>query len=200
MEHPAIWAAQLTRPLTEKEQAIGLDALPPLRRARLPRNRTLWREPLCAYALLRLALSGQLTALPELAHSHNGKPYFPAMPSVQFSLSHTDGGVVVAIWDRPVGVDIERLRPLPPLTARRLGDVDATAFWTDWVRREAAVKRRDAGLAALAHGEAGEGILLDLFPGYAAAVSTGGTADAAEIHLVRQEALLDTTWDGSREG
>ena len=33
-------------------------------------------------------------------------------PDLFFSLSHTDGAVCVAISDKPVGVDIEKVRPL----------------------------------------------------------------------------------------
>ena len=75
-------------------------------------------------------------------------------PGLYFSLSHTDGAVCVAISDKPVGVDIEMVRPLRPelldraLTpdereyAKGLGDDERLSFFLEaWVKKESLFKR-----------------------------------------------------------
>ena len=111
-----LWAARLERPLTERETAAMLRLLPAGRRERLLRIRQpeKRREPLCAYLLLRLALREACgwRDLPEIRLTSLGKPWFPEFPEVHFNLSHTGGAVLAALSDRPVGVDIERIRPV----------------------------------------------------------------------------------------
>ena len=65
-----------------------------------------------AWALLTdaLALRG-IAALPEVARTPKGKPFFPALPELYFNLSHTLGWSLCALSDAPVGVDIEVPRP-----------------------------------------------------------------------------------------
>lgn len=65
-----------------------------------------------AWALLTdaLALRG-IAALPEVARTPQGKPFFPALPELYFNLSHTAGWSLCALSDAPVGVDIEVPRP-----------------------------------------------------------------------------------------
>ncbi|WP_418724739.1 4'-phosphopantetheinyl transferase family protein [Dysosmobacter sp.] len=179
-----LWAARLERPLTAEEDAAMLALLPPERRERLERLRQpeKRREPLCAYLILCRALWEQYRwrALPPIRTTSLGKPYFPDHPDVHFNLSHTAGAVLVALSDRPVGVDIERIRPVSPRTMRRLADVQTErAFFESWVRREARSKRSGAGVGTMLTAEEplqrGEQFYeLDTFPGYAAGVSTRG--------------------------
>ena len=180
-----LWAARLERPLTERETTAMLRLLPEARRERLlrikqPEKR---REPLCAYLILRHALWEQYRwrELPEIRLSSFGKPYFPEHPDVHFNLSHTAGAVLVGLSDRPVGVDIEHIRPVSQRTMRRLADVGTErAFFQSWVRREARAKCAGTGVIAMLDREpplrAGEQFYpLDVFPGYAAgAASQGG--------------------------
>ena len=58
--------------------------------------------------------------LPALTYNKYGKPAFAEHPEVQFNLSHTRGAVLVGIHDRPIGVDIERIRPVSERTMQRL--------------------------------------------------------------------------------
>nr|WP_326185709.1 4'-phosphopantetheinyl transferase [uncultured Oscillibacter sp.] len=177
-----LWAARLERPLTERETSLMLDMLPPERRERVlrlkqPEKR---REPLCAYLILRLALREQYhwRQLPEIRVSPQGKPYFPEYPAVHFNLSHTSGAVLVGLSDQPLGVDIEKLRPVSRRAMCRLAGVTTeAAFFQSWVRREARVKRSGAGIGTmmradtpLRHGEFY--YELDTFPGYTAGVAT----------------------------
>ena len=179
-----LWAARLERPLTEAEEAAMLALLPPERRERLLRLRQpeKRREPLCAYLMLRRALWEQFhwRDLPEIRTASLGKPFFPDHPEVHFNLSHTAGAVLVALSDRPVGADIEHIRPVSQRAMRRLADVDTErAFFQSWVRREARAKRSGAGVGTMLTGEEplqpGEQFyFLDTFPGYAAGVATRG--------------------------
>lgn len=157
-----LWATWIDRPLTEPEEARLLNLLPPERRRRLLRlpRRTQRREPLCAYRLLALALERACgwSALPPMAYTSLGKPYFPDFPQVSFSISHTEGAVLVGLSGQPIGVDIERLRPMAPELLKRFGADTPETFFQSWVRREARAKRtgtpvelgRESGLA---HGE-----------------------------------------------
>ena len=177
-----LWAARLERPLTDRETAAMLRLLPEERRRRLERLKQpeKRREPLCAYLFLRRALWEQYRwrDLPEIRLSSFGKPYFPEHPDIHFNLSHTAGAVLVALSDRPVGVDIEHIRPVSQRAMRRLADVGTErAFFQSWVRREARAKRSGAGVGTMLASETplqpGERFyFLDTFPGYVAGVAT----------------------------
>ena len=179
-----LWAARLERSLTEEETQVLLRLLPPERRERLLRIRQpeKRREPLCAYLLLRMALREVCgwRDLPAIALTSLGKPWFPDHPDVHFNISHTAGAVLAALSDRPVGADIEHIRPVSQRAMRRLADVATErAFFESWVRREARAKRSGAGVGTMLSSEEplspGEQFyLLDTFPGYAAGVATRG--------------------------
>lgn len=177
-----LWAARLERSLTERETAVMLEMLPSERRERVlrmkqPEKR---REVLCAYMILRLALWEQYRwrELPAVCRSQQGKPYFPEHPGVHFNLSHTGGAVLVGLSDQPLGVDIEKIRPVSRRAMHRLADVATEdAFFRSWVRREARVKRSGDGIGTMMRAETplqyGEFYYaLDTFPGYAAGVAT----------------------------
>lgn len=191
-----VWAARLDRALTESETAVLTALLPPERRVRLLRLQQRGRrEPLCAYGLLWLALADRCgwQELPEIALSPRGKPGFPNYPNVQFSLSHTEGAVLVGISDTPIGVDIERLRPV---SHRMLAGWDSEeAFFQNWVRREAIVKRGGAGIAAAIHTEAAlkpeEAYYpLKTFSGYAAGAAADRRETLRPVRRLTQDELL----------
>lgn len=101
-----------------------------------------------AYRLLAAAVKQALDwqSLPEIRREDGGKPFFPAHPDVCFNLSHSHGAVVCALHDKPVGVDIEKLRPAP----RRLADgLDDASFFRLWTAKEASIKRMGLGVGSL---------------------------------------------------
>ena len=105
-------------------------------------------EHQAAWDLLALALERErgILPLPETAEEAGGKPFFPGRPDVCFNLSHSRGGVVCALHDKAVGVDIEGLRQSP----KRLGrGMEPEEFFRRWTAREASVKRRGGGIADL---------------------------------------------------
>ena len=177
-----LWAGHLDRALTEAEADLLLGFLPPERQKRLVRLRDKLRrkEPLCAYALLRIALRERYgwQELPQMAYSPQGKPYFPQYSEVQFNLSHTDGAVLVAISNQAVGVDIEKIRPIRQQTMEQVANTASEeAFFQTWVRREARTKYRGIGVAGMIREEPplqnGEYYYpLEIFSGYVAGVAT----------------------------
>lgn len=195
-----LWAARLERPLTEPETAVMLDLLPPERRARVMNMKQTEkrREVLCAYLILRLALreQHQWRQLPEIAHTSFGKPYFPAYPDVHFNISHTSGAVLVGLSDQPIGVDIEKIRPVSRSAMRRLAAVTTeTAFFQSWVRREARTKRSGTGVSTMMRSETplrpGEFYYeLETFPGYAAGVATGSDEKPGKVRKYSLDEVL----------
>ena len=105
-------------------------------------------ERALAYHLLALALKRefQLSPLPEIGRESGGKPFFPEYPGICFNLSHSRGAAVCALHDKPVGVDVEKLRPAPRRLAQGMED---EAFFRLWTAKEATIKRQGQGVAAL---------------------------------------------------
>lgn len=177
-----LWAARLERPLTEAETRAMLALLPPERRERLLRLRVeeKRREPLCAYVILRMALWEKygLRELPKIVLSEAGKPSFADCPDIHFNLSHTSGAVLVGLSDQPIGVDIEKIRPVSQRAMHRLaGAATEREFFQSWVRREARVKRCGISVSTMMRSESplqyGEYYHeLETFHGYAAGVAT----------------------------
>lgn len=177
-----------------------LHLLPQERRERLARIRTpeKWREPLCAYTLLRLALweKYQWRELPPIERTALGKPWFPGAPEVHFNISHTDGAVLAALSSEPVGVDIEKIRPVEARVMRRVAGVsEETAFFQSWVRREARTKCTGNGVSTMMRSEApleyGEHYYsLDTFPGYAAGIATYSKETPGPVRKYTLEGLL----------
>ena len=140
-----VWLARMERPLTEQEYGDMIALLPDARRERLEKlPKEKHQEVLCAYLLLRMALWEQRgwRDLPRIEVDELGKPFFPDHPDTHFSLSHTAGAAAAALADTPVGVDIERVRPVSVRAMERIAGVRTeAAFFRSWVRREARVKR-----------------------------------------------------------
>ena len=101
-----------------------------------------------------------ISPLPELARTDLGKPWFPSLPHIQFSISHSKTLILCALSDRPVGVDIEDVRPRrnslpqyaltgPEFTRYQALGGDWPAFFVLWSRKEAWCKYTGQGLKPL---------------------------------------------------
>ncbi len=195
-----LWTARLERPLTERERDTLLRLLPAERRERLLRLKEpeKAREPLCAWLMLYLALRQTYgwKKLPEVALTARGKPYFPEHPEVHFNLSHSSGAVLVGLSDQPVGVDIEKLRPVSQRAMQRIAAAATEEeFFRSWVRREARTKRSGEGVATMVRSETplqyGEYYYeLDTFPGYAAGVATRSRAVPGAVRKYSLDEML----------
>ena len=130
--------------------------------------------------------------LPEVELSEQGKPSFVGYSDVQFSISHTHGAVMVGLSGWPIGVDVERIRPVSARIMRRVAGVESPEeFFRRWVAMEAKGKR--SGWGVLSMMEEGNRLWgedsyqpVELFPGYAAgvAVSPGCTVPEARIFTI----------------
>lgn len=115
-----------------------------------------------SHAALRAILRRYTSAGLDFATAAQGKPYLPAVPELKFNLSHSHEMALVAVaLEMEVGVDVERLRPLPECLAiaeRFFPPADAAAlagtppdrreheFFRRWTRIEAMLKARGVGL------------------------------------------------------
>lgn len=128
-----------------------------------------YREPLrdryvASRGMLRTILSRVVGRPPDVLdfeHNEHGKPHLPDGPS--FNLSHTRDHLIVAVARAGrLGVDLERIRPVPELESlvRRFlapDEVDELmalpeperlrAFLRGWTRKEAFVKALGRGLS-----------------------------------------------------
>ena len=85
----------------------------------------------------------------EWTATESGKP---VSKNVFFSVSHTDGAALLVLADRPVGIDVERIRPADEGTrAFVLSEKEFAAIRTDkdffkvWTAKESLVKAEGSG-------------------------------------------------------
>ncbi|NLA86442.1 MAG: 4'-phosphopantetheinyl transferase superfamily protein [Clostridiales bacterium] len=133
------------------------------RRERLLRYRSDIDRKLGVYAevLLRCMISlgwGAEYRELDIKAGNTGKPYLTGFPYCEFSISHTRNAVAAAVSDKPVGVDVERVREIDIGIAKRvfsdnelisLGDTDKDInrqFFSIWTKKEALVKYFGTGL------------------------------------------------------
>jgi 4'-phosphopantetheinyl transferase len=177
-------------------QLEGLLAPAERDRARgLPARRR--REFVTTRATLRAALAERLGTPPAniaLSLDPDGKPVLDSPRDLHFSISHTSGLGLVALSGRPVGVDVEEVRPrerLERVAARvfaaadrkRLGELRGREqlefFYAAWTAREARLKAGPGiGELTLRH--------FAPAPGYLAAVAVEG----AGLRIVPQARSL----------
>lgn len=156
-ERLARWESWLS---PEKRQRV--DCLKPKQRL----------QSVCGDGLAREMLAEQLGIAPEdivFTYNENGKPL---TEGAFFSVSHSHHVVGCAVSDRPVGLDIERIRPVPERLGRALEPWERTEeFWRLWTRREAALKCRGDGLGAWKNDrEEGLTFTHPVYPAYAVSI------------------------------
>lgn len=122
----------------------GLDESRSLCRGRSNRPGSAFAASLLCYALREQGIAERL---PEFGADEYGKPCFPALPGVYFSLSHTRGMVLAAVSEAPIGVDVEAEREAPPLLLKTMDEQERRDFeFLDlWVLRESFCKLNGHG-------------------------------------------------------
>ncbi len=141
---------------------------------------TLRRE--CSHQALRVILETVTGARVEFAVAEKGKPYLPGAPEVRFNLARSHELALVGVaLGVDVGVDIERLRPLPEYEAiaerffppSEREPLDERDFFRRWTRIEAMLKARGVGLYGAGAELGGEWTVepIDVGEGFAAAVA-----------------------------
>lgn len=95
-----------------------------------------------------------------IRRSPKGKPFLSTMQNLYFNITHSRTHIVIALSDTPVGIDLEPLRPYPPMLVHRYFHRDeadyldtladerkAEAFTRLWTLKEAYVKYTGTGMA-----------------------------------------------------
>jgi 4'-phosphopantetheinyl transferase len=199
-----IWRADLDQ-LTELSDAVLSDG----ERERAAsfssaRGRERWAR---ARAVLRELLGGYLGREPrtiELESGERGKPGVLDGDGIEFNLSHSGGLALYAFTDgNPVGIDVELAgrvhdpvrvaeREFGPEQAERLRALPAAElepeFLRLWVRHEAALKCRGAGLAGTAEEDDLALIDLDVGTDGAAAVALERSPDGVSMRRFERPA------------
>ena len=136
----------------------------------------------CSHRALHTILETVTGARLEFAVAEKGKPYLPGAPEVRFNLARSQELALVGVaLGVEVGVDIERLRPLPDHEAiaerffppsEREG-LDERDFFRRWTRIEAKLKARGVGLYGAGVELGGDWTVeeIDAGAGFAAAVA-----------------------------
>jgi 4'-phosphopantetheinyl transferase len=116
--------ARLDRPLPDPAIDLLLGTLDPTRRALLLRyqRRIDCERGLMGDVLARTvvaSLSGRRPNAVGICRAASGSPGVPDVPGLRISISHAGRWAVCAVAPGPVGVDVERLRPVSPAVLGR---------------------------------------------------------------------------------
>jgi 4'-phosphopantetheinyl transferase len=140
--------------LSPEERMRSAQFLAPLERRRFILSRIVLRHVLAGY-------HGGAAADVPLAREAGGRPFVQDAEGLFFSLSHSGGVALIAVADVRVGIDVERVRPVPRAAgiARRVMHPETVAvleslpqaqleaaFLDAWTQREAHVKALGGGL------------------------------------------------------
>ena len=90
--------------------------------------------------------------LPETKKSYHGKPYFPYLPDIHFSLSHSVTHVLCALSDNPVGCDVESPRIISSKVLSYFGTPTELELFGPlelWVLKESYVKLYGRTIASI---------------------------------------------------
>lgn len=93
----------------------------------------------------------------EIGCGAHGKPYLLGYPDVHFSISHSGKWAACAVSDRPVGIDVQEIRPFVPKVAERVCTAEelaeiaestdpTSAFTRLWTQKEAVLKKYGFGM------------------------------------------------------
>jgi 4'-phosphopantetheinyl transferase len=95
---------------------------------------------------------------PNFIYGENGKPYLAEYPGIFFNISHCKAGVVCAISDVEVGIDIQEVRPFDLDVAKRVctdSELEQFAltqeperlFCEMWTMKESYIKQQGGSIA-----------------------------------------------------
>lgn len=114
------------------------------------RNEDDRRRSLAGLILLRRGIRQLFgTVEYQISYNPNGRP---ELPFCRFSIAHSAEMAVCAFSDRPIGIDVEKLRPVPVRKKYPLFSPDETAYINDvsgsgesrfleiWTKKEAYIK------------------------------------------------------------
>jgi 4'-phosphopantetheinyl transferase len=189
-----IWRIRLGDPHAVERLAPVLSADERARAERFhrPEDRTAF---IITRGTVRELLGGYLSlpaAAVRLQYSQTGKPSLVENDGLYFNVSHSGSLALLALSARPVGIDVELIKPdfdwmdisgrffsqeeISELSGSEAG-LRVQRFFSLWTRKEALLKATGAGVPGLEAGveQVGWNITeIDAAPGYAAAVAHKG--------------------------
>lgn len=158
-----LFATKTPPSLDELPVSTWLESVTETKRARIlkQRNTQAAATQLCAERLLHYALHSTcgVDALSlKQACTPLGKPYFTEAGAPHYSLSHSGAMAFCAVHCAAIGVDVERIRPVVPVLARRImSDSEFEAyhscrdkdgfFFKIWTLKESYLKQKGQGIA-----------------------------------------------------
>lgn len=140
---------------------LRLEELPPQRREQALRFKHEQGRRLCvaAYLLLQegLRMEYGISEPPILGYHEGGKPYIMGHQEIHFNLSHCQAGALCGLSSRPIGVDMEAIRPFKESLARyTMNDEEMeqilgspspeVAFTRLWTMKESLLKLTGKGI------------------------------------------------------
>ena len=197
-----LWHVPLDRPPAEVEALAAILSADELARAARFRDPRWGRRFVVGRAALRQVLGRWLDRAPPAVHfayRAAGKPELadPHPPGAYFNVTHSQGLAIIAVGrERPLGVDLERVRPefaVDAIAARFFSAREQealrglpsaerpAAFFRCWTRKEAFIKALGAGLSFPL-----DEFDVSLTPGSAALLALRGDAAAAARWSLRE--------------
>ena len=152
--------------VTEEAVAEMLPMVSDERREEALRYKHLFGQFAClkSYVMLREMLEEQGLAHPfHFGYNEHGKPFLKDYPEIHFNISHCMNGILVAVADQPIGVDIESFRDVSDSLIRYTmneeecriiaeSDDPMRTFTEFWTKKEAVFKLRGTGITHDLHG------------------------------------------------
>ena len=146
--------------VTEEAVAEMLPMVSDERQEEALRYRYLFGQFAClkSYMMLREMLESMGLSHPFLfGHNEHGKPFLKDHPEIHFNISHCKNGILVAVADQPIGVDIESFRDVSDSLIRYTmneeesriiaeSDDPVRTFTEYWTKKEAVFKLRGTGI------------------------------------------------------
>lgn len=159
---PVVCVVKVAAPLNNEVVQLLMPLAPPEKQARIHRQRIRQNADnmLVGAALARHLLwrEFRIPHTAEISCGPYGKPCLPDYPEAHFNISHSGQYVACAVYDRPIGVDVQTITPYCPDVARRVctkaelmqieNSMDQAEKFTElWTRKEAYLKMLGCGLS-----------------------------------------------------
>lgn len=160
--NPAICLVEVREPLNDKIVNLLLPFSPLEKQHRIlcQRVKRTADAMVVGGALVRHMLWEHFSIPPNAQISYNefGKPYLSDFPQCHFNISHSGQYVVCAVYDTPIGIDIQQVVPYRPDIAIKVfspielkqieNSSDSSAEFTKiWTQMEACAKALGTGIA-----------------------------------------------------
>lgn len=159
---PEISLVKVNSPMDARTFEALLSCVQPIRREQILRQGVqAKREVMLAGDILAMHLIQKVFDIPAkeqvVSYTEQGKPYLQNHSRVHYSISHSDQWVACAVFDSPVGLDIQTIGTFNDGVAKRVCNEaellqlaqskDAASLFTKlWTQKEAVVKKSGAGI------------------------------------------------------